>query len=183
MADFVDIIKTVAPWIGTALGGPLGGMALDAAAGALGLSTKTTDALKTAISGATPEQMLALKQADNSFAEHMRQMGYDHIEKLEALAVDDRKDARAMQVAVRSWIPGALAILITGGFFGILIGMMSGLLSMADNQALTIMLGSLGAAWIGIVNYYFGSSAGSARKDELAAGAQPEPAKIKPSKA
>ena len=65
--DFTTIIKTVAPWIGTALGGPLGGMAVTAAANALGLSDKTTEGLKTALSGATPEQLLALKEADQAF--------------------------------------------------------------------------------------------------------------------
>ena len=65
--DWTTIFKTVAPWIGTALAGPLGGMAVTAAADALGLSEKTTDAIKQAVSGATPEQMLALKQADQAF--------------------------------------------------------------------------------------------------------------------
>jgi len=54
----------VAPWIGTALGGPLGGMAVEAATNALGLGEKTVDAVKQAIAGVTPEQMLALKTAD-----------------------------------------------------------------------------------------------------------------------
>lgn len=171
--DFTAIIKTVAPWIGSAIGGPLGGMALTAAASALGLSDKTTDALKTALSGATPEQMLALKQADQAFQVQMQALGFDHIEKLDALSVDNTKDARAMQVAVRSRIPGALAIVITLGFFGILVGMMTGQLSTADNQALLIMLGALGAAWGAVVNYFFGSSAGSARKDEIAAQKKP----------
>lgn len=173
--DYTTIIKTVAPWIGTALGGPLGGMAVEAIANALGLSTKTTDAVKAAISGATPEQMLALKQADQEFQVKMQALGFDHVEKLEALAVDNTKDARAMQVAVRSPVPAVLSILITVGFFGILVGMMTGQLSTADNQALLIMLGALGAAWGAVVSYYFGSSAGSARKDEIAmAGQKPK---------
>lgn len=172
--DYTSIIKTIAPWIGTALGGPLGGMAVDAIASALGLADKTTDAVKQAISGATPEQMLALKQADQSFQLQMQTLGFDKLEKLAALDVENTKDARAMQVATRSWVPGFLAVLITAGFFGILIGMMSGKLTTDDNQALLIMLGALGAAWGGVVNYYFGSSAGSARKDELAAGAMPD---------
>jgi hypothetical protein len=180
--DYTAIIKTVAPWIGTALGGPLGGMAVDAIAGALGLTDKTTDAVKQAIGGATPEQMLALKQADEAFQLQMKALGFKNVEALASLAVENTKDARAMQVATRSWVPGFLAVLITGGFFGILIGMMSGKLTTDDNQALLIMLGALGAAWGGVVNYYFGSSAGSARKDELAAGALPEPAQIKPSR-
>lgn len=50
--DFNALIKTVAPWIGTALAGPLGGMAVTAAADALGLSDKTVDSVKQAITGA-----------------------------------------------------------------------------------------------------------------------------------
>ena len=167
--DWKKIIATVAPWIGTALTGPLGGMAVEAAASALGLTDKTTDAIKTAIAGATPEQMLALKQADQTFALQMQKLGYDNIEKLAALAVENTKDARAMQVATRSPVPGILAFLITVGFFGILIGMMAGWLKTTDNQALLIMLGALGAAWGAVVNYFFGSSADSGRKTELLA--------------
>lgn len=167
--DYLAILKTVAPWIGTALGGPLGGMAAEAISGALGMSEKTTDAIKQAISGASPEQMLALKQADQAFQLQMQALGFENLEKLAALDVENTKDARAMQIAVRSRIPGLLALVITVGFFGVLIGMMSGSLKTADNQALLLMLGALGAAWGGVVNYYFGSSAGSARKDEIAA--------------
>ena len=180
--DFTSLLKVVAPWIGTAIGGPLGGMALTAAANALGISAPTTQKLKDALAGITPEQSLALQAADAKFQVDMATLKYDSLEKLAALNVDNTKDARAMQVATRSWVPGFLAVLITGGFFGILIGMMSGKLTTDDNQALLIMLGALGAAWGGVVNYYFGSSAGSARKDELAAGAMPEPAQIKPSR-
>lgn len=169
--DFTAIIKTVAPWIGTAIAGPLGGMAVEAAANALGVSAKTTDALKQALSGATPEQMLALKQADQAFAVQMQQLGFANVEKLAALAVDDRKDARAMQVQTRSRVPAVLAVIVTLGFFGILIGMLGGWLKSTDNQALLIMLGALGAAWGAIVNYYFGSSADSGRKTELLAQA------------
>lgn len=169
--DFTTIIKTVAPWIGTALGGPLGGMAVEAAANALGLQSKTTDALKQALSGATPEQMLALKQADQQFQVQMQQLGYANIEKLAALAVENTKDARAMQVATRSIVPAILAVIITIGFFGILVGMLAGKLNATDNQALLIMLGALGAAWGAVVNYFFGSSADSGRKTELLAQA------------
>ena len=49
--DWKSIIGAVAPWIGTALAGPLGGMAVEAAANALGISEKTTDAVKQALSG------------------------------------------------------------------------------------------------------------------------------------
>lgn len=149
-------------------------MAVSAACDALGLSDKTTDGLKAALSGITPEQSLALQTADQQFQKDMAALKFDSLDKLAALDVENTKDARAMQVAVRSWVPGALAVGITFGFFGILVGMLMGDLSAKDNQALLIMLGALGASWGAVVNYYFGSSAGSARKDELAAGATPQ---------
>ena len=171
--DLTTILKTVAPWIGTALGGPLGGMAVTAAANALGLTDKTTDAIKQALGGASPEQLLALKQADQAFAVQMQQLGFANVEKLAALAVENTKDARAMQVSTRSPVPAVLAVLITLGFFGVLIGMMTDVLKAGENQALLIMLGALGAAWGAVVNYFFGSSAGSQAKTELLARAEP----------
>ena len=80
--DFTTLFKTVAPWIGTALGGPLGGMAVEAVASAFGLGDKTTDAIKTAIGGATPEQMLALKNADQTFALQMQELGFKQVNDL-----------------------------------------------------------------------------------------------------
>ena len=171
--DLTTILKTVAPWIGTALGGPLGGMAVTAATNALGLTDKTTDAIKQALGGASPEQLLALKQADQAFAVQMQQLGFANVEKLAALAVENTKDARAMQVSTRSPVPAVLAVLITLGFFGVLIGMMTDVLKAGENQALLIMLGALGAAWGAVVNYFFGSSAGSQAKTELLARAEP----------
>lgn len=159
--DWKTIISTVAPWIGTALGGPLGGMAVEAAASALGISAKTADAVKQALVGATPEQMLALKNADQNFAAQMQALGFKNVEALAALDVENTKDARAMQVQTGSKAPVVLAVIITTGFFGVLVGMLMGKLSATDNQALLIMLGALGAAWGAVVNFFFGSSAGS----------------------
>lgn len=170
--DFTKIIATVAPWIGTALGGPLGGMAVTAAANALGLTDKTTDAIKQAISGATPEQMLALKEADHSFALQMQSLGFKQITDLEALAAADRKDARGMQTATRSRVPAALSIVVTVGYFGILVGLLTGKLSVVDDsQALLLMLGSLSTGWGVVMAFWFGTTSDSGRKTELLAQA------------
>lgn len=171
--DFMAIIKTVAPWIGTALGGPLGGLAVEAAATALGLGNKTTEAIKGALSGASPEQMLALKQADHAFALQMQQLGFKQISDLEAIAAGNRKDARAMQIAVRSWVPAVLSIAVTLGYFTILIGMMVGALKVSDSQALLLMLGSLSTAWGVVMAFWFGTTNDSSRKTELLAQSAP----------
>ena len=169
--DFTTIIKTVAPWIGTALGGPFGGMAVEAVASALGLGEKTTDAIKSAIGGATPDQMLALKTADQAFALQMQALGFKQITDLEALAAGDRKDARGMQVAIRSKVPAVLSTIITVGFLGLLTGMMTGYLKADDNQAMLLMLGALGVAFGQVTNYWLGSTSESGRKTELLAAA------------
>jgi xanthosine utilization system XapX-like protein len=70
-----------------------------------------------------------------------------------------------MQATTRSALPPLLAILVTLGFFGILVGMMTE--KFATSDALLLMLGSLGTAWTGIIAFYFGSSAGSRSKDDL----------------
>ena len=171
--DFTSIIKTVAPWIGTALGGPLGGLAVEAAASALGLSDKTADAVKQAIGGATPEQLLALKKADQDFALQMQALGFKQLADMEAIAAGDRKDARAMQTQVRSPVPALLSILVTVGYFGVLIGMMTKVLQVADSQALLIMLGSLGTAWGMVMAFWFGTTRGSEVKTEMLAKSEP----------
>lgn len=169
--NFTDIIKTVAPWIGTALGGPLGGMAVEAAANALGVSEKTTDAVKQALSGVTPDQMLALKRADQDFALQMQALGFKQVSDLEAIAAGDRKDARDMQRATRSPVPAILSIAVTLGYFGILAGMMTGLLKTTDSQALLLMLGSLSTAWGCVMAFWFGTTRASEVKTELLAKA------------
>lgn len=173
--DFSTVLKTVAPWIGTALGGPLGGMAVEAAANALGLSTKTVDSVKQALSGATPEQMLALKQADQAFSLQMQELGFKQVTDLEALAVADRKDARGMQVSKPSPVPAVLSISVTLGYFGILIGMMLGWLKVDNSQALLLMLGSLSTGWGVVMAFWFGTTRDSGRKTELLAQSTPAP--------
>jgi purine-cytosine permease-like protein len=70
-----------------------------------------------------------------------------------------------MQTTVKSWIPSFLAIIVTVGFFGILVGLMTGKIEQAAE--VDIMLGSLGTAWTGIIAFYFGSSASSQAKDHM----------------
>ena len=166
--DWKKLVGTVAPWIATALGGPLAGAATKAIAEAIGLGNDaSTEEIQATLAGATPDQLLALKNADQAFQVRMQELGFKNIETLEALAVENTKDARAMQREVRSKIPAVLATIITVGFFGILVGMMSGTLHPTEQQAMLIMLGALGAAWGSVVNFYFGSSAGSQQKDAL----------------
>jgi hypothetical protein len=90
--DFTTILKTVAPWLATAIGGPLAPLAINFLADRLGVPDKTVDAVKAAVLGMTPEQQLALKDHDQEFALKMQGLGYSHIEAMAALVSADKKN-------------------------------------------------------------------------------------------
>lgn len=171
--DWKAIVSTVAPWLGTAIGGPLGGMAVSAAADALGLSEKTESAIKAALSGATPEQMLALKNADQQFALKMQELGFASERDLEQIAANDRASARDREVHTGDHTPRIIACAVIIGFFGILGAMLFHALPADGKDPLLLMLGSLGAAFTAVISYFFGSTAGSSEKTRLLAQSQP----------
>ena len=158
----MEWLKQIAPTVASALGGPLAGMAVSAISKAIGVEPdKVQDVISTG--KLDSEQIAQIKIAEIDLQRQANELGLN----FEKLAVDDRKSARDMEMATRSWVPPVLAASVTVGFFAILIGMMFGKMSVADNTALTMMLGSLGTAWTGIIAYYFGSSAGSQAKTEM----------------
>jgi hypothetical protein len=165
--DWKAVVGTVAPWLGTALGGPLGGMAVTAVADALGLSTKTEESIKQALSGVTPEQMLALKNADQAFQVKMQELGFQNEKDMEALAVSDRDSARKREATVGDNTVRVLAYLITLGFFGVLSILMFTTIHQEVKDVLFVMLGALGSGWQSCVSYYFGTSKGSKDKTDL----------------
>lgn len=159
----MEWLKVVVPMLGTALGGPLGGAAASFIAAKLGLSSDTletvTDVLST--NALSPEQIGALKQAELEFKRFLEQNKID----LAKLDVENTKSARDMQIAVKSHTPDILAGIVVIGFFTILILMMLGLLTVSDQQALLILLGSLSAGFGAVLNFFFGSSRSSQNKD------------------
>ena len=156
----MDWLKSIAPTIFTAIGGPLGGLAYEAVSKVMGVSQ---DDAKTMLESGklTADQIASVQQAEIALKAKAQELGLD----FEKLAVEDRASARQMQSATHSWIPPFLAVGITVGFFGILYALMSDRVTKSDE--LMIMLGSLSTAWTGVIAFYFGSSAGSQRKDEL----------------
>lgn len=132
--DFLTIVKTVAPRIGTALGGPAGRLrGSKQPPTALGFTAKTADALKQD-ERRDPRANACAEAGGSGVPSSDAGAWVANVEKLVALAVENRKDARAMQVATRSAVPAVLAVLITAGFFGVLVGMLSGWLKTTDNQ-------------------------------------------------
>ena len=153
-------IESIAPTIASCLGGPLAGMAVEVVSKSLGIDP---NAVQDTINNGklTADQIASIQSAEIALKAKAQEMSLD----FEQLAVQDRKSARDMQTTTRSWIPPVLAVGVTGGFFGILFGLMYGQIQHAPQ--IDIMLGSLGTAWTGIIGFYFGSSASSQNKDTL----------------
>lgn len=162
-----SILGTIAPTVATAIGGPFAPLAMQAVASALGLPDNASETqLAKAITAATPEQLLAIKQAETALETRLAELGID----LERIHAADRDSARAREIAVRDHTPAALAFVVTLGFFGVLAWLLIHGVPTGDSQFLMILIGSLGTTWSGIVAYYFGSSAGSkAKTDALTA--------------
>jgi hypothetical protein len=66
-------------------------------------------------------------------------------------------------------VQGAIAFLVLAGFFGAIYLAMTHEVTASMRDALLILIGSLGAAFGAVVNYYFGSSSGSQAKSQLLA--------------
>lgn len=181
--DLATTLKTVAPTLATLIGGPLAGGAVTALEGVFGIGTTDPTGssdlaarltqVSASLQGATPEQLAAVRKADQDYAARMAEAGFKNVSDMEALSVQDRASARQMQMTTKSWVAPCLAVLVTVGFFGALMTMMFGKIPAAEHDALMLMLGSLGTAWTGVMAYYFGSSASHAQTTDLLAKSTP----------
>ena len=145
------VLGAVAPTIGTALGGPMGGMAMNMVSQALGCKNNPKDVEK-AVQNATPEQLVELKKLDNDFEVKMKELDVD----LFALETADIQSARSM--FSKDWTARIIGIATLGGFLGyiFLITLMP---PEANSEALVnLVLGYLGGLASAIISFYFGAS-------------------------
>jgi|TARA_R110000868_G_scaffold253556_1_gene510124 hypothetical protein len=169
--DLLKIVGAVAPTIATAIGGPLGGMAMKVVADVLGLPAESSEKdVSKAMAAATPDQLLALKQADQDFAVRMRELDID----LEKIAASDRDSARRREAQVRDWMPRVLAFVVVAGFmatvFLVLLGYVDGMKDPLMATTVGTLIGFVSAKCEQVVAYYFGSSSSSQQKTQLLAG-------------
>lgn len=162
--DWKNVVRSVAPILGSAIGGPFGGAAVSALSNALlGKPDASEDELSQAIEKATPEQLVELRKADNAFKVRMKELGIREDE----LAYQDTAGARKL-FEINIWPQIVLSAFYTVGYFTVLILLMTKTIDLsADMQpTFNIILGVLTAAIPMILQFWFGSSNGS--KDKTA---------------
>lgn len=152
----MEWVKSILPTIGTLLGGPLGGAAVEAVGKALGMSDATTDKIQKALTSGqlSAEQMAALQQADIQLKTRMAELGID----AEKLNQADRASARDMQKSTGSWVPSALAVVLTLCYLGIICALLTGDMKLWENPTLTLLLGGLTTGFTSVLSFYFGAS-------------------------
>ena len=169
--DWKNLVRTVAPGLATALGGPLAGAAVQTISSAvLGKPDGTEEEVAVAVASGGADALLKLKEAENTFAIKMKELGVD----LEKVHSGDRASARDREVKTGDRAtPRVLAFVIVGGFLSmvasVLLGKVSGITDPVAAGMIGTLIGYVSAKADQVISYYFGSSSGSAEKTALLA--------------
>jgi hypothetical protein len=157
-----NIVGTVAPMLGGSLGGPLGGMAGKMIQNALGVDSESA---ALSMLESDPDALLKLKQAEIDFDKRMRELDIDE----EKLHQADRASARNMAIQTTLIPQIVLAALFITGYFTIVGLFFSSTLEVPMSDAFNVLLGVMTGAIPMILQFFFGSSSGSAKKTDLMA--------------
>lgn len=150
MNELISMVSKFAPAIGTALGGPLGGMAVSALAERFGVKDEV-EAVTKAIK-ADPEAALKLQQLE--------------VEKFKAILAD-KDSARNREVAIATsdkvplinkLISPTLALVIVVAWVGIQFTLLNTTVPQEMRELVARVLGTLDGALMVILSFYFGSS-------------------------
>lgn len=156
-----DLVSSVAPTLAGMLGGPLAGVAVSMLAEKLLDDPQATEEdIAASLTTARVGDLNKLKSLEKDVRLQLRELGI----RENQIIYDDKADARARHKQLRDKMPGILAILLTLGFFGVLGAMIFGHADPANESVLQVMLGSLSTAWIGSMQFFFGTTQSSRDK-------------------
>jgi len=145
------LVGAVAPSLATAMGSPLAGAAMSAIADKLGVKNEPKE-IERAIQNATPEQLVAIKEAELDFEAKMAQMEVD----IFALETADVQDAR--QAFKGDWTPRVFGLVSLFGFIGYIFLVTIQPPDANSDTIVSLVLGYLGGLVSGISSFYFGAS-------------------------
>ena len=146
-----SVIGAVAPTLGTALGGPMGGMAAKMISEVLGVPN-TPKAIDKALAEATPEQMLELKKTEQAFELQMKELEVD-VFKLETADIQDARGRFS-----KDWTARIIGVFVVGGFMGYIFLVTLQPPEQNSEALINLVLGYLGGLASAIISFYFGAS-------------------------
>ena len=161
-------LEQVAPTIATALGGPLAGLAVTAISKVLGVDEKDVQGVIDT-GKMSADQIAQIKIAEIEFQKSTQELGLN----FETLAVDDRKSARDMQISTHSFVPAILSVLVVTAWGIIQYFLLTHVIATEMREIIIRILGTLDAALMLVLSFYFGSSSGSQAKDKMIYNSMP----------
>jgi len=168
MTTFKEVISSAMPFIGSLLGGPLGGKAGEVLAEALtGSKGASQEEIDKAILSITPDKLLELRKLDEQYKQQLLSA------KVESLRIEteDRDSARRTQVSNAKAnslnMPAVLSLIIIPGFFVILLIIMLHPIQESSRSVIDLLIGFLGGAIGQVIAFYFGTTSGSLEKTRL----------------
>lgn len=150
-----SLIGAVAPTIGTAIGGPMGNVAMSMLADKLGVPNNKS-AVEKAVAQASPEQLAEIKKAELAFEKQMKELEVD-VFKLET---EDIQNARSN--FAKDWTSKLLGFMTIGGFLGYIFLVTLQPPEQNSEALINLVLGYLGGLASAVISFYFGAS----HKDE-----------------
>ncbi len=145
------LVGELAPTLGAALGGPVGGAAASMLANVLGCDP-TPQKIEKALQQATPEQLAEIKKAELDFEVRMKELEVD------VFALETKDTQHAREAFREDWTARAIAllsVLLFGGYI-----LLVTLQDPADNDdgIVNLVLGYLGGIVSSVISFYFGAS-------------------------
>ena len=150
------LLKSLAPTIASAAGGPMAGMAVKMAAKKLGLpDTATANEIEDLIER-EPDKAVMVREADKDFKNRIREMEID-LESFKT-EVEDRKDAR--ENFATDWTPKVFSVLtlLLYGAFVMIVTLMPH--DQNDETIISLVLGQLSGILGTAAAFFYGSSSG-----------------------
>ena len=165
--DWLATLKSVAPTVASAMFGPLGAVAVASVGELLGLSDATKDKISEIIQTGqmTPEQIGKLRELELEYQNNEKERGFRYAE----LSFKDRDSARQASVSggtqkMLFWLSLVLLILTIGTEIAVLF---YGYPDKTPEIIVGRVLGLMDAVAMLVLSYWYGTTNGSAVKNEL----------------
>jgi hypothetical protein len=167
------VLGAALPAVASVIGTSYAGNAVKTLCNVLGLKEDShPDEIANAYASASPEQLLQLKQLDSNERIRMEEIASNEFIQSYVAAMQDKASARTMNIEGRKEkdnTPRNLAYIITIAtllYFGLICSPWVSITG-SEKDIVCIILGVMLGNWKEITGFYFGSSAGSRKKDEI----------------
>lgn len=160
--DWLKKLKEYAPDIALAVasgGATLPQLALKAVSDAIGQDVQDETKLAQIVSGASPEDMLKVQQANNAFKIRMRELD------VELGEAELRNQEHAREQHKHSMMPAVITLVMSGIVAGLFYALFYYAIPESNQDVIYILVGQASALWAASITYWVGTTRSSAEKN------------------